>query len=61
MFLVAQHYRPPLPDRKYWADDVARIRDAGLDGIQLWCLWGWIEAERCTVTIPAGEPAVLCW
>jgi beta-galactosidase len=22
-----------------------RIRDAGLEAIQLWCVWGWIEAE----------------
>ena len=45
MFLATQYYRAPFPNRRYWADDFARIRDAGLHAVQLWCLWGWIEAE----------------
>jgi beta-galactosidase len=24
---------------------MGRIRDAGLDAIQLWCIWGWIESQ----------------
>jgi beta-galactosidase len=45
MFLAAQYYRAPFPNRRYWHDDFARIRDCGLHAVQLWCLWGWIEAE----------------
>ena len=45
MFLAAQYYRPPFPHGRYWADDMARMRDAGLHALQLWCIWGWIESE----------------
>jgi len=45
MFLAVQYYRPPFPKERYWADDFSRIRDAGLHAVQLWCVWGWIEAE----------------
>lgn len=45
MFLAAQYYRPPFPTQKYWADDFARMRDAGLHAAQLWCIWGWIESR----------------
>lgn len=43
MHLGTQYYRPPFPNRKYWEDDFARIRDSGLDTVQLWVLWGWVE------------------
>jgi beta-galactosidase len=45
MFLAVQYYRPPFPPERCWADDFSRIRDAGLHAVQLWCVWGWIEAE----------------
>ncbi len=45
MFLCTQYYRPPFPNRKYWADDLSRMRDAGLHALQLWVMWGWVEAE----------------
>jgi beta-galactosidase len=45
MFLATQYYRAPFPNRRYWADDFAKIRDCGIHAVQLWCLWGWIEAE----------------
>lgn len=45
MFLAAQYYRPPFPNRRYWRDDFTRARDCGLHAVQLWCIWGWIEAE----------------
>ena len=45
MFIAAQYYRPPFPNQKYWADDFARMRDAGLHAAQLWCIWGWMESE----------------
>ena len=38
-----QYYRPPFPETRFWADDMARIRDTGLDMIQLWVIWGWVE------------------
>ncbi len=41
----AQYYRPPFPRAEFWRDDIARMRDAGLNAIQLWLVWGWIEAE----------------
>ena len=44
MNLGVQYYRPPFPLRKYWADDFKRIRDSGLNTVQLWVLWGWVEA-----------------
>ena len=44
MNLGVQYYRPPFPDAKYWKDDFKHIRDAGLNTVQLWVLWGWVEA-----------------
>ncbi|MCX7805462.1 MAG: beta-galactosidase [Planctomycetota bacterium] len=44
MNLGVQYYRPPFPLPKYWEDDFRRIKDSGLDTIQLWILWGWVEA-----------------
>jgi beta-galactosidase len=45
MNLGVQYYRAPFPDSKYWEDDMRRIREAGLDTVQLWILWGWVEAK----------------
>jgi beta-galactosidase GanA len=45
MFLAAHYYRPPLPDRKLWAADFAKMRKSGIDTVQLWCIWGWIESQ----------------
>jgi len=45
MILATQYYRPPFPEQKYWKDDLARMRDAGLNGVQLWACWGWIEPK----------------
>lgn len=44
MFTATQYYRAPFPERKYWKDDFKAIADAGIDAVQLWCLWGWIES-----------------
>ncbi len=44
MFLGVQYHRPPFPRRKYWADDLSKIRDAGFHAVQFWALWGWIES-----------------
>lgn len=45
MILGTQYYRPPFPDQRYWRDDLAAMKEAGLDTVQLWACWGWIEPE----------------
>ncbi len=45
MLLGTQYYRPPFPDEKYWQDDLRRMRDAGLDTVQFWVVWGWVEPK----------------
>lgn len=45
MILAVQYYRPPFPERRYFADDMKAIKDAGFNAIQLWVLWGWVEPE----------------
>ncbi len=45
MHLGVQYYRAPFPEEKYWAEDFARIRDSGLDCVQLWVLWAWVEPK----------------
>lgn len=42
--LGAQYYRPPFPGPDYWENDLKSMRDAGLNAVQLWLVWGWIEA-----------------
>ena len=43
MFIGVQYYRPPFPERRFWDDDLKRMKDSGIDAIQLWACWGWIE------------------
>ena len=45
MKLGTQYYRPPFPEEKYWDEDFARIRDSGLNTVQLWVLWAWVESK----------------
>lgn len=45
MNLGVQYYRPPFPVRRYWADDMKRVRDAGIDTLQLWVTWAWVESK----------------
>ena len=45
MNLGVQYYRAPFPEQKYWEDDFKRIKDSGLNTVQLWVLWGWVEAK----------------
>lgn len=45
MLLGSQYYRPPFPNQKYWADDMAKMRDAGLNTVQHWIVWGWVEPK----------------
>jgi beta-galactosidase len=41
--LGVQYYRPPFPDARYWEEDLARIADSGLNALQLWVVWSWVE------------------
>ncbi|MBN2048560.1 MAG: beta-galactosidase [Anaerolineaceae bacterium] len=45
MNLGVQYYRPPFPFSKYWKDDMLQIKDSGLNTVQLWLVWGWIESK----------------
>ena len=44
MNLGVQYYRAPFPDEKYWEEDFRKIRESGLNTVQLWISWGWVEA-----------------
>ena len=45
MNLGVQYYRPPFPEDKYWEKDIAQIKQSGLNTVQLWVLWGWVEPK----------------
>ena len=42
-FLGTQYYRPPFPDNGLWRADMEQMRQTGLDVVQLWVCWGWVE------------------
>jgi len=44
MNLGTQYYRAPFPNEKHWDDDLRRMKDAGLNCVQLWVLWAWVES-----------------
>ncbi|WP_382309442.1 beta-galactosidase [Herbiconiux sp. UC225_62] len=46
MLLGVQYYRPPSPDLAQWEHDIAAIARAGFDTVQLWLIWGWVEAKQ---------------
>jgi beta-galactosidase len=45
MNLGVQYYRAPFPEEKYWEKDIAKIKQSGLNTVQLWVLWGWVEPK----------------
>lgn len=45
MIFGTQYYRPPFPDRRYWEKDLDLIKEFGLNTVQLWVVWGWVEPE----------------
>ena len=45
MNLGVQYYRPPFPATPYWEDDFKRIKDSGLNTVQLWVIWAWVESK----------------
>ena len=40
-----QYYRPPFPRERDWAADMQQIKAAGLNTVQLWVVWAWVEPE----------------
>ncbi len=42
--LGTQYYRAPFPRSQFWADDLKRMADSGLNTVQLWVLWSWVES-----------------
>ncbi len=40
-----QYYRAPFPLEKYWKDDMRRMKESGLNCVQLWVLWSWVESK----------------
>jgi beta-galactosidase len=44
LILGSQYYRPPFPRSNYWDDDLKAMKDAGLNTVQLWLVWAWIES-----------------
>lgn len=42
----SQYYRPPTPSAENWEHDLERMKAAGLNTVQLWAVWGWIEPEE---------------
>lgn len=45
MILATQYFRPPFPEKRFWEKDLDSIKDAGLNAIQLWVVWAWVEPE----------------
>ncbi len=45
MNIGVQYYRAPFPDQEYWEADFKRIRESGLNTVQLWVLWAWVESK----------------
>ena len=43
--LGTQYFRPPFPKARFWETDIKSMRDAGLNTVQMWLVWGWIEPE----------------
>ena len=38
-----EYYRPPVPPKEFWDDDLARIKAAGMSIIRTFPYWNWIE------------------
>lgn len=45
MNLGTQYYRAPFPEDKHWEDDMKKMADCGLNTVQLWVLWAWVESK----------------
>ena len=45
VYVGAQYYRAPFPEERYWDEDLRQMVDAGLNAVQLWVVWAWVEAK----------------
>ncbi len=45
MILAAQYHRAPFPEKRFWETDLDRMKESGLNALQLWVMWSWVEAE----------------
>lgn len=45
MNIGVQYYRPPFPESRFWDDDLGEIKNSGIDTLQLWVVWAWVEAN----------------
>lgn len=45
MILAAQYYRAPFPEKKYWKQDLEQMKASGLNAVQLWVMWSWVESK----------------
>ena len=45
MQIGVQYYRPPFPNERYWTNDLKNIRASGINTLQLWVLWSWVESK----------------
>jgi beta-galactosidase len=46
IYVGTQYYRPPFPESRYWEQDMKGMADAGLNAVQLWVVWAWVEAKE---------------
>jgi beta-galactosidase len=46
--LGTQYYRPPFPEQRFWEDDLKQMADSGLNTVQLWVVWAWVESKPDT-------------
>lgn len=45
MNIGVQYYRPPFPEDRFWDEDFRKMKDSGLDTVQLWVVWAWVEPK----------------
>ncbi len=45
MNIDVQYYRAPFPEERYWEQDFTRTKETGLNAMQLWVLWAWVEPK----------------
>ena len=42
----AQYYRAPTPDRKFWRQDLANMKELGFTDIKYWVQWRWSHRDE---------------
>lgn len=56
--LGTQYYRPPFPEQRFWEGDLKQMADAGLNTVQLWVVWAWVESKPDTYNFDDYERIV---